>query len=195
MAGVSENSNVVSNDATNGSERMVEGVPLTQTINAEQACHNLSYLWTQARHKEHRVTYLKAEIESQAKFPLYQQADFKKIKMEQATEEKEYQAILGEIALFTCPIENCKIHTFKPDYQTPKNLTNKNVNSNENNDKDKSKIKNSAKNKRPDNEEFQLPRKAARIIKEIPISQGVCTTKDNFAVLEDEQPAADMRIL
>ncbi|GFQ98203.1 hypothetical protein TNCT_722591 [Trichonephila clavata] len=51
----------------------------------------------QARHKEHRVTYLKSEIEIQAKFPLYQPADFEKLKMEQATEEKEYQAILGRL--------------------------------------------------------------------------------------------------
>ncbi|GFQ77510.1 hypothetical protein TNCT_240511 [Trichonephila clavata] len=86
--------------------------------------------------------------------------------------ETEYQALLGEIALLTCPIENCKIHTFNPDDQSTKNLANVNANTNENNVKDKSKTaKNSSKNKITDNEEFQLPTRAARIIKEIPIDQ------------------------
>ncbi|GFR07504.1 hypothetical protein TNCT_632031 [Trichonephila clavata] len=109
--------------------------------------------------------------------------------MEPATEE-EYQVILGEIALFTWLIENSKIYTYKPG-DASKNLTSKNANSTENNTKDKSKIKNSVKTKSPDNEEFQCPRKAERIIKEIPINQVVCTTKNTFAVLEDEQPTVD----
>ncbi|GFR30247.1 uncharacterized protein TNCT_459251 [Trichonephila clavata] len=48
------------------------------------------------------------------------------------------------------------------------------------------------KNKRTDTKEFQLSRKGARTIKEIPIDQVVCTTKHNFSVLEDEQPTVDM---
>ncbi|GFQ84347.1 hypothetical protein TNCT_541731 [Trichonephila clavata] len=57
------------NEEMNEQERMDEGVPVTQTITVEQACHNLSFLWAQARHKDNRVTYLKSEMEVQAKFP------------------------------------------------------------------------------------------------------------------------------
>ncbi|GFS48638.1 hypothetical protein TNCV_769921 [Trichonephila clavipes] len=41
--------------------------------------------------------------------------------------------------------------------------------------------------KRAGDEEFKLPKKAARTIKEIPIEKVVCTTGNKFSVLEEEE--------
>ncbi|GFQ65855.1 hypothetical protein TNCT_425721 [Trichonephila clavata] len=116
------------------------------------------------------MTYLKAEIQLHEKFPIYQPAGLEQLKENLKAAEREHQALLGETTLITCPILNCKIHN-------PQKLNLKNSNQG----------KSSLKNKRTEPEEFQLPRKTARITKEIPIEQVICTTNNKFAVLECEQ--------
>ncbi|GFQ92322.1 hypothetical protein TNCT_674901 [Trichonephila clavata] len=148
---------------------MDEGIPDIQTITPEQQCQNLSHLFAQARSKTNTITYLKAEIELHEKFPIYQPAGLEQLKENLKAAEMEHQSLLGETTLITCPILNCRIHN-------PQKFNSKNLNQG----------KNSLKNKRSDAEEFLLPRKTARITKEIPINQVICTTK-KFAVLESEQ--------
>ncbi|GFT71114.1 nucleic-acid-binding protein from transposon X-element [Trichonephila clavipes] len=93
--------------------------------------------------------------------------------------EMEKKAALGEISLFHCPIATCKIH-----YPENNNKINDNL------IKDLESVVNKVKSKqlkRAGDEEFKLPKKAARTIKEIPIEQVVCTTGNKFSVLEEEE--------
>ncbi|GFX95999.1 nucleic-acid-binding protein from transposon X-element [Trichonephila clavipes] len=98
--------------------------------------------------------------------------------MIKSKEMTEKQAALGEISLIHCPIITCKIH----------NPENNKIN--DNLKKDLESVVNKVKSKqlkRAGDEEFKLPKKAVRTIKEIPIEKVVCTTENKFSVLEEEE--------
>ncbi|GFQ81614.1 hypothetical protein TNCT_620691 [Trichonephila clavata] len=166
-----DDTTIETNEATTEIDKMDERLPVTQTITVEQQCQNLSYLFAQARSKKNSINYLKAEIElPHEKFPIYQPAGLEQLKENLEAAEREHQSLLGETTLITCPVLNCKTHNH------PK-INSKTINQ----------VKKSLKNKRSDAEEFQLPRKTARITKEIPLNQVICTTNNKFAVLDCEQ--------
>ncbi|GFV21811.1 uncharacterized protein TNCV_4524981 [Trichonephila clavipes] len=115
---------------------------------------------------------------------------------------KELPTVLGEIALIFCPVKDCPTHTNRTQSDSAmaesngkSNDTNLKPKQNSNNSKekipertnsnsDKDKIKN---NKRAGQEDFKTPNKIARKIIEVPIEHVVCTSKNKFAVLGDEE--------
>ncbi|GFW54572.1 hypothetical protein TNCV_5109461 [Trichonephila clavipes] len=155
-------------------------------VTPEQACNNLQLLWGLARSKEAKLNFIKAELTIQEKTPIFNEEKIANFNKDKAMLEQELQSALGEIALISCPIDNCKIHyprgnnandantKPKPDLNL-KNLNTKNINDRIN------------KVKRSGSEEFKLPKKTARTIKEIPIEQVICTKKNQFVVLEVEE--------
>ncbi|GFW07527.1 hypothetical protein TNCV_3916601 [Trichonephila clavipes] len=166
----SSDSNVEIMDESNIESETIE-------VTSEQACHSLHMLWGVARSKEVQLTCTKAELAIQEKTPIYNEeyiADF--IKKKEML-ELEQQSVLGEISLITCPIENCQTHNPK---------TNSNINPKKDLESVIERVK-SKQQKRAGDEEFKLPKKAARTIKEIPIEQVVCTSGNKFSVLEEEE--------
>ncbi|GFU98686.1 uncharacterized protein TNCV_1765101 [Trichonephila clavipes] len=123
--------------------------------------------------------------------------------------KKELSAILGEIALIFCPVVDCPTHTNSKtqsdsvmagsDGKINDNNSNPKQNNNDtNNDKEKAPLKrpnnnnkndkdNIKNNKRTGQEDFRTLNKFARKIIEVPIKKVVCTSKNKFAVLEDEE--------
>ncbi|GFX96736.1 uncharacterized protein TNCV_1647711 [Trichonephila clavipes] len=117
----------------------------------------------------------------------------------------ELSAVLGEIALNFCPVIDCPTHTNRTQSDSVMaesngkiNDTNSNPKQNSNNSKEKIPIKRSnstsnndkdnlKNNKRAGQEDFKTPNKFARKIIEVPIEKVVCTSKNKFAVLEDEE--------
>ncbi|GFX38866.1 hypothetical protein TNCV_1890301 [Trichonephila clavipes] len=150
-------------------------------ITPEQVCNNLQLLWGLARSKEAKLAYIKAELAIQEKTPIFNKEKVENFIMDKARLEEDLQSSLGEIALISCPIETCKIHyprgnnpndvNVKPksprgnpndvNIKPKSDLNLKNLNSKNNNDR-----VNQIKRSGP--EEFKLPKKAARTIKEIP---------------------------
>ncbi|GFX72226.1 uncharacterized protein TNCV_4551481 [Trichonephila clavipes] len=120
---------------------------------------------------------------------------------------KELSTVLGEIALIFCPVKDCPTHTNGTKNDSYVAESNSKINDNNsteqnNNDtnitKEKAPVKipskntkndkdNSQNKKRTRQENFQSPKKFARKIVEIPIEKVVCTSKNKFAVLEDEE--------
>ncbi|GFW78618.1 hypothetical protein TNCV_4260421 [Trichonephila clavipes] len=161
-------------------------------VTPEQACDHLQFLYHLARSKENQLNCVKVEIELNTKRALYSDEDLQKMKEKEQKLSAELQSTVGEIPLNQCPIENCKIHTSK---------TNSKSNAKKDNlKKDLESVVNKVKSKlkRAGDEEFKLPKKAARTIKEIPIEQKVsdkvpyrfvtvCTTGNKFSVLEEEE--------
>ncbi|GFQ69342.1 hypothetical protein TNCT_665981 [Trichonephila clavata] len=90
-------------------EKMDESQP------EEKICNYLSLLWSFARDKENRLRYVKGVLEIQEQFPTLDKADEEKHREQIARLETELQSILGEIALVSCPVENCPTHTFQKD--------------------------------------------------------------------------------
>ncbi|GFS56194.1 nucleic-acid-binding protein from transposon X-element [Trichonephila clavipes] len=118
----------------------------------------------------------------QAKIPIYSDEDLKKVKDDQKRLDEELKSTYGEITLITCPIETCLIH--HPLNSNNTSNDNAKTNSDANlviNDKVKPK-----QLKRACQEDFKLPKKDARTIKERHIEQVICTSSNKFAVLEVE---------
>ncbi|GFX21449.1 RNA-directed DNA polymerase from mobile element jockey [Trichonephila clavipes] len=153
-------------------------------VTPEQVCRNFQFLFQLARSKENKLNCVKIELDLQAKISLYSDEDLSKLKNDQKRLDEELKSTYGEITLITCPIETCQIH--HP-------LKNNKTTSNDNSKKDLNLTNDKAKTKqlkRAGEEEFKLPKKTARTIKEIPIEQVVCTSKNKFAVLEvEEEPS------
>ncbi|GFT80826.1 uncharacterized protein TNCV_2714611 [Trichonephila clavipes] len=112
--------------------------------------------------------------------------------------KKELSAVLGEIALIFCPVKDCPIHTNRTKSDSAMAESNRKINET-NNPKQNSKEKppkgsnndnvkdNPKSNKRAGQEDFKTPNKIARKIIEVPIEKVVCTSKNKFSVLEDEE--------
>ncbi|GFQ76214.1 hypothetical protein TNCT_392221 [Trichonephila clavata] len=170
----------------------------------EQACMHLSYLWTEARLKENRVKYFRQMIETGSQCPFFPEEEMTKYWQGIPVLEDELQTILGEIALVTCPIDNCPTHTFRRDQNAktdtaitskvkPKENSVKVVDNNLNENNEKPIVNNTnekSKTKRGRQEEFKLPKKFAHVTKDLPPVQP-CTTKNSFAALETVKNTED----
>ncbi|GFS82430.1 nucleic-acid-binding protein from transposon X-element [Trichonephila clavipes] len=148
----------------------------TTEITPEQACSNLKMLYELARSKEADLTCIRTKLAIQERMPIHSEEYIAALIKNKETLEMEKQTILGEISLIHCPIENCQLHNRNTNDKNPK--------------KDLATVIDKVKTKqlkRAGDEEFKLPKKAARTIKEIPIEQVVCTTGNKFSVLEEEE--------
>ncbi|GFX62220.1 putative RNA-directed DNA polymerase from transposon BS [Trichonephila clavipes] len=129
-----------------------------------------------ARSKEAKLNYIKVELAIQEKTPIFNEEKIANFNKDKAMLEQELQSALGEIALISGPIDNCKIHYPRGNNANDVNtkpkpdLNLKNLNTKNSNDRiNQVKISGS--------EEFKLPKKAARTIKEIPIQQVIKVKK------------------
>ncbi|GFR11044.1 hypothetical protein TNCT_556781 [Trichonephila clavata] len=93
----------------------------------EDACYHMSYLGAHAKSKENKLRYLISETELAIKIPSLPKAELERLRLETSVAENELQAILGELALLTCPIVNCPSHHLTLD-QNAKSKTKKNSN-------------------------------------------------------------------
>ncbi|GFT29325.1 uncharacterized protein TNCV_756911 [Trichonephila clavipes] len=112
--------------------------------------------------------------------------------------KKELPTVLGEIALIFCPVKDCPTGTNRTKNDSDMAESNRKINE-ANNPKQNSKEKipkrpnndnvkdNPKSNKRAGQEDFKTPTKIARKIIEVPIEKVVCTSKNKFAVLKDEE--------
>ncbi|GFW38524.1 hypothetical protein TNCV_5121981 [Trichonephila clavipes] len=176
---ITESNEEVMDQTQNGHEQ--------SNVTPEQACEHLQYLFNLARSKENQLNCIKLELElnSNSKRPLYSDENLQMMKENEWKLDAELQSTLGEIPLNRCPIDNCKIH-----YPKTNSKPNDNYDKNDNLKKDLESAINKVKSKqlkRAGDEEFKLPKKAARTIKEIPIEKVVCTTGNKFSVLEEEE--------
>ncbi|GFV77318.1 hypothetical protein TNCV_2406371 [Trichonephila clavipes] len=154
-------------------------------VTPEQVCKTLQFLFQLARSKDNKLNCLRIEL--LAKISIYSDEGLKKLKDDQKRLDEELKSTYGEITLITCPIETCLIH--HPLNSNNTSNDNPKTNSDSNlviNDKVKDKPK---QLKRAGQEEFKLPKTAARTIKEIPIEQVICTSSNKFVVkeVEDDQ--------
>ncbi|GFV66780.1 hypothetical protein TNCV_1793661 [Trichonephila clavipes] len=148
----------------------------TTEITPEQACRHLQMLYGISRSKKVRMTCIKAELAIQEQTPIYSEEYIATLNKDMAPLDMEQQSVMGEILLIHCPIENCQLYNRNTNDKNPK--------------KDLATVIDKVKTKqlkRAGDEEFKLPKKAARTIKEIPIEQVVCTTENKFSVLEEEE--------
>ncbi|GFV77314.1 hypothetical protein TNCV_2406331 [Trichonephila clavipes] len=160
-------------------------------VTPEQVRKNLQFLFQLARSKENKLNCLRIELELLAKIPIYSDEDLKKLKDDQKRLDEELKSTYGEITLITCPIETCLIH--HPLNSNNTSNDNPKTNSDSNlviNDKVKDKPK---QLNRAGQEEFKLPKTAARTIKEIPIEQVICTSSNKFVVIEVEDDQTSRR--
>ncbi|GFU21961.1 nucleic-acid-binding protein from transposon X-element [Trichonephila clavipes] len=154
----------------------------TTEITPEQACSNLKMLFELARSKEADLTCIKTKFAIQERMPIHSEEYIATLIKNKATLETEKKTVMGEISLVHCPIETCNLHN--PKSNTKKNENNVNLKKDLETVIDKVKSK---QLKRAGDEEFKLPKKAARTIQEIPIDRVVCTTGNKFSVLEEEE--------
>ncbi|GFX64573.1 uncharacterized protein TNCV_2688471 [Trichonephila clavipes] len=170
-----------------------------------QMCEYLTIKWQLARALQNSIGYLEAELDINRNSPKpMSQEETQAITTGLEAMKKNLPTVLGQIALIFCPVKDCPTHTnrtqsdsamtesngksndtkLKPKQNSnnPKEKIPKRTDSNSNNDKDK--IKN---NKRAGQEDFKTPNKIARKIIEVPIEHVVCTSKNKFAVLGDEE--------
>ncbi|GFU85151.1 uncharacterized protein TNCV_1554141 [Trichonephila clavipes] len=154
----------------------------TTEVTPEQACSNLKMLFELARSKEADLTCIRTKLAIQERMPIHSEEYIAALIKNKETLEMEKQTVMGEIALIHCPIMTCKLHN--PKTNNKSNATNDNLKKDLESVIDKVKSK---QLKRAGDEEFKLPKKAARTIKEIPIEQVVCTTGNKFSVLEEEE--------
>ncbi|GFU36214.1 uncharacterized protein TNCV_1232821 [Trichonephila clavipes] len=110
--------------------------------------------------------------------------------------KKERSTVEGEIGLIFCPLKDCPTHTDKTMHDSiiaeSSSENNEINNPKQDNEKIKRPINNNSKdnpksNKRTGQEDFKTPNKFAKKITEIPIEHVVCTSKNKFAVLGDEE--------
>ncbi|GFY42732.1 hypothetical protein TNIN_6941 [Trichonephila inaurata madagascariensis] len=167
-------------------ERMVESPrgPDFDTITPEQVCQNLTLLWELARFKEAKLNYIKPKLAIQERTPIFEKEKVDNFLRDRARLEMELQTQYGEIALISCPILTCKNHY---PHGNSTNI-NSNLKDNRKNSKNNDKTK---QIKRAGQEKFKLPKKAARTMKDIPLEQVICTTKNKFAVLKVEQDSRE----
>ncbi|GFQ90287.1 uncharacterized protein TNCT_346081 [Trichonephila clavata] len=175
-----------------------------ESTSDEDACHYVSYLGAHATSKDNKLKYLKADLAIVIGTPPIPEDETESIRQEITVAENELQTILGELALVTCPIVNCPTHSFSLD-QNVKTIT-KTINKiklkessakianntpAENNEKSTvSSTTEKNKMKRNRQEEFKLPKKFARVTKDLPPVQP-CITKNTFEVLETVQNTED----
>ncbi|GFX89952.1 nucleic-acid-binding protein from transposon X-element [Trichonephila clavipes] len=174
----------------------------------QQMCEYLTMNWQLARAAQCGIELLEGKLEITRTIPNFMSPeDIQAMTTELEAMKKERSTVLGEIALIFCPVKNCPSHTngTKNDSYVAEsssktndnNSTEQNINDinnikekapekipskNTKNDKD-----NSQNKKRTGQEDFQTPKKFARKIVEIPIEKVVCTSKNKFAVLEEEE--------
>ncbi|GFW35943.1 hypothetical protein TNCV_1927721 [Trichonephila clavipes] len=99
-------------EKSGGIEEIMEESPIESEFNEvtpEQACNNLQLLWGLARSKEAKLSYIKAELAIQEKTPIFNQEKIENFNKDKKMLEEELQSSLGEIALISCPIDNCNI--------------------------------------------------------------------------------------
>ncbi|GFT83993.1 nucleic-acid-binding protein from transposon X-element [Trichonephila clavipes] len=134
-----------------------------------------------------------AELAIQERIPIFEKEKIENFIKDKTRLEAELRTSYGEIALISCPILTCKIHY--PQGNNPNDKNNKpksDPNPKNLNSKTNDRVK---KNKRSGSKELQLPKKATRTIKGIPIEQIVCTPKNKFAALEvEENPSMEETI-
>ncbi|GFW97313.1 hypothetical protein TNCV_4785271 [Trichonephila clavipes] len=170
-------------------EENMEESPIESEFNEvtpEQTCNNLQLLWGLARSKEAKLNYVKAELDIQEKTPIFNREKIENFNKDKERLEEDLQSSLGEISIGQEIKANCKIHYPRGNNANDVNIKPKSdLNLNNLN----TKISNDRINqvKRSGSEEFKLPKKAARTIKEIPIEQVICTQKNKFVVLEVEE--------
>ncbi|GFV46169.1 uncharacterized protein TNCV_3420951 [Trichonephila clavipes] len=170
-----------------------------------QMCEYLSLKWHLARAMQNGIGYLEGELELNrtSPRPMGQEAT-QAITAGLEAMRKDLSALLGEIALIFCPVIDCPTHTNRTQSDSvmvesngKSNDTNLKPKQNSNNSKEKiSKRSNSNSNNDKDNlknykragqEDFKTPNKIARKIIEVPIEKVVCTSKNKFAVIGDEE--------
>ncbi|GFU02615.1 uncharacterized protein TNCV_3755291 [Trichonephila clavipes] len=76
-----------------------------------QMCEYLSLKWHLARAMQNGVGYLEKEFEIQRPLPTMGQEETQTITNGLEAMKKELSAVLGEIALYFCPVVDCPIHT------------------------------------------------------------------------------------
>ncbi|GFV22399.1 nucleic-acid-binding protein from transposon X-element [Trichonephila clavipes] len=152
----------------------------TTEVTPEQVCNTLKHLYDLVRINDADLTCIRSKLAVQERSQMFSETDVADMIRRKEMAETEKQARLGEISLIHCPILTCKIH----------NPDNNNSKINDNLNKQLESVVNKVKSKqlkRAGDEEFKLPKKAARTIKEIPIEKVVCTTGNKFSVLEEEE--------
>ncbi|GFX13691.1 uncharacterized protein TNCV_1922041 [Trichonephila clavipes] len=173
-----------------------------------QMCKYLSLKWDLARMTQNGIGYLEEELKINRTSPKPMiQEETQAITTGLEAMKKELSTVLGEIALIFRPVKDCPTHTNRT--KNDNNVAESNSKINDNNSteqnsnytniiKEKAPVKipskntkndkdNSQNKKRTGQEEFQSPKKFARKIVEIPIEKVVCTSKNQSAVLEDEE--------
>ncbi|GFT19658.1 uncharacterized protein TNCV_2535211 [Trichonephila clavipes] len=182
---------------------------LEEIVQADtQMCEYLSLKWDLARMTQNGIGYLEEELKINRMSPRpMSQEETQTITNGLEALRKELSIVLGEIPLIFCPIKNCPTYTngtkndsyvaessskINDNSSTEQNINDTNnitekapekiPSKNTKNDKD-----NSQNKKRSGQEDFQTPKKFARKIVEIPIEKVVCTSKNKFADLEDEE--------
>ncbi|GFT22859.1 hypothetical protein TNCV_1856871 [Trichonephila clavipes] len=151
----------------------------TTEVTPEQVCNTLKHLYDLVRINDADLTCIRSKLAVQERSQMFSETDVADMIRRKEMAETEKQARLGEISLIHCPILTCKIHNPESNSKTNDNLK-----------KDLESAINKVKTKqlkRAGDEEFKLPKKAARTIKEIPIEKVVCTTGNKFSVLEEEE--------
>ncbi|GFT24515.1 nucleic-acid-binding protein from transposon X-element [Trichonephila clavipes] len=151
----------------------------------EQVCSHLKLLYVKVRAKEVELGSTIFQLTTQENFPVHQTDNIEGYRKKKEALETELQTLLGEITLITCPVLTCETHNRVNDVS----ITNANNQTNLDESRkvnDKLVIK-TKQLKKAGEEEFKLPEKASRTIKEIPIEQVVCTSNNKFAVLEVEE--------
>ncbi|GFU36300.1 uncharacterized protein TNCV_559361 [Trichonephila clavipes] len=174
----------------------------------QQMCEYLTMKWQLARAAQSGIELLEGKLEINRTIPNFMSPeDIQAMTTGLEAMRKELSTVLGEIALIFCPIKNCPSHTngTKNDSYVAEssskindnNSTEQNIND-INTIKEKAPVKipskntknnkdNSQNKKRIGQEDFQTPKKFARKIVEIPMEKVVCTSKNQFAVLENEE--------
>ncbi|GFX92671.1 uncharacterized protein TNCV_4087761 [Trichonephila clavipes] len=173
-----------------------------------QMCDYLTMKWQLARALQNSIGYLEAMLDINRTTPEFMsQEETQATTTRLETMRKELFTVLGEIALIFCPVKDCPTHTNST--QNNSVVAKSNGKSNDNNStkqnsndtniaKEKAPLKrpsnntknntdNLKNNKRTGQEDFTTPKKFARKIIEIPIEKVVCTSKNKFAVLENEE--------
>ncbi|GFY29820.1 uncharacterized protein TNCV_1813941 [Trichonephila clavipes] len=163
----------------------------------QQMCEYLMMKWQLARASQCGIELLEGKLEINRTIPNFMcPEDIQAITTELEAMRKELSTVLGEIALIFCPVKKCPSHTNGTQNDSTMAESSIKINEANNPKQNNEKIKrpnndnikdNPKSNKRAGQEEFKTPNKFAKKIIEIPIEHVVCTSKNKFAVLGDEE--------
>ncbi|GFW19599.1 nucleic-acid-binding protein from transposon X-element [Trichonephila clavipes] len=163
-----------------------------------QMCDYISMKWQHARVMQNSIQLFEGMLDIDRTTPgVISQAEIQASATGLEQMKKELPIVLGGLASIFCPVKDCPSHTNRTKNDSDMAESSSKINE-ANNPKQNSKEKikrlnnnnvkdNPKSNKRAGQEDFKTPTKIARKIIEVPIEKVVCTSKNKFAVLEDEE--------